>query len=120
MVTGIATWNRNNAIIHNNYTESSQFYSKVQQHEQKHKDDFDNGFGGYVFMNMQEFAPLITGITNATLEGLQNEIGTIYGEYNNDEIGEMNSLISIMEERAYAISDTIAPYYIYQSGCGGI
>jgi hypothetical protein len=32
----------------------------------------------------------------------------------NAEAEEMNSLLPILEERAYAVSDTIPPFYVYQ------
>lgn len=120
MVTGIVAWNRTDAQIHNYYSMDSQFYTKIQAHEQQHKDDFDNGFDGHVFMKQAEFEPMIMGMTNSTLAGLEAAVYAQYSDYKNSEVIEMNSLIPTpMEDRAYAVSDAIAPFYVYQSSCRG-
>ena len=103
IVTGIVEWNRTDAQITNRYLSTSQFYSKVQAHEQKHKDDYDNGFDGHVFMQQDEFAPMIIGLTNATIQGLDAMVRVKYEEYNTKEIAEMRSLVGVMEARAYAV-----------------
>jgi len=119
-VIDVAEWNRTDAQTVNEYSTNSQFYLKVQGHEQKHKDDYDNGFTGHIFCRKDEFAPMIIGLTNAILAGLQAMVQEKYEQYYNAEITEMNSVTSNLEERAYAVSDTIPPFYVYQQGGGGL
>jgi hypothetical protein len=114
VVTGVNVWPKVNALLHNKYTANSQFYPKVQAHEQKHKDDYDNGFDGHVFCQADEFAPMIIGLTNAALGGLDTMVGTIFTLYHTAEDIEMNSVLSTLEDRAYAVSDAIQPFYVYQ------
>ncbi len=101
------------------FTGCLQFYNKVRAHENQHKSDYNNGFNGHVFIQADEYAEIVVGLTNATLEGLEAMLQKKIGDYVDTEHELMDSLQDVLEERAYAVSDPLSPFYVYQGVCEG-
>ncbi|MCX6992029.1 MAG: hypothetical protein NT011_02680 [Kiritimatiellaeota bacterium] len=119
-VTGIETWAREDAAPYNQYASSSQFYQKVEAHEQQHKVDYNNGFAGHVFYSAEEFAPQIIGLQSSNWGQLQTTVKQKFNQYCAAEELEMDSLFNTIEDRAFAISDAITPFLVYQRGGAGL
>jgi hypothetical protein len=96
---------------------SSQFYSKTIQHEQIHVNQFIAG-PGHLYGDLwdpQVFFGRISGFTASTQANLTTMINTDRLNYNTLEIGIYNQRLSQAETEAHAVSDPIAPQYIYQT-----
>jgi len=120
MVTSVAEpWNRINAEVELFHPSTSQFFNKVQAHENQHKSDYNNGFEEYVFIHADEYAEIVVGFTNATLDGLESMLWDEMEQYLLDEVELIDSLQDVLEERAYSVSDPILPFYVYQGVCEG-
>lgn len=54
------------------------------------------------------------------MEGLDALVKEEFKRYLEEEVAEMNSLKSVLENRAYGVSDAMEPFYVYQGECGGL
>lgn len=108
---------RHLAEISYNISAQSEFRPKVEAHEQKHKEDYDNGFSGHSFVTVEEFYPRIANLRDTTELGLDAKIKSAAAQYKQDESLEILSVFGCLETRAYQISDPIPPHYVYYN-CG--
>ncbi len=102
-----------------NVPPSSQFYNKTVQHEQVHVNQFIAGLGHLMgdLWDPQVFFGRISGFTASTQANLMTMINTDRLNYDTLEIGIYSQRLSQAEAEAHAVSDPIAPQYIYQTGC---
>ncbi len=114
-VVGVARWDRVDAMVTNFFKPTSQFYAKIQAHEEQHKRDFDNGFDGHKFYDKDEFEQLIVGMTASNFTILSSYVSNTLNYYCSCENTEINNLKSNLEERANSISDLIPPFFIYHT-----
>jgi prolyl oligopeptidase PreP (S9A serine peptidase family) len=97
---------------------TSQFFNKADAHEQVHLDQWGTGqlFGGV--HNPDEFYNRIVNFTVATQAELLNKITAELTTYTKEQDVFVNSKHAEAEQQAYAVSDQIAPKYVYQL-CSG-
>ena len=101
---------------------SSQFYYKVDQHENKHVQQWGTGginqdlyvVSGSATSLMNQLYPL----TDATENGLKNKITDAWNAWAVSQQSIQQSRHTEVEAEAYAVSDPIAPQYRYQGSCG--
>jgi hypothetical protein len=96
---------------------SSQFYNKTVQHEQVHVNQFIAGLGQLYgdLWDPQVFFGRISGFTASTQANLMTMINTDRLNYDTLEIGVYAQRLGQAEAEAHAVSDPIAPQYIYQT-----
>lgn len=116
-VSGLGTLSRIPAHADVYLPAASQFWAKIEDHENQHKTDFDNGFDGHEFVIEAEFYSRIQNLTNLTQAGLIAAIQAEIQAYYQDEANEINSARGCLEIRAYQVSDLIDPQYRYHN-CG--
>ncbi len=102
-----------------NVISASQFYSKTVQHEQVHVNNWIAGTG-HLFgdlYNPDDFYNQIINITGTSQNDLINKLGAALTTYVNSQGAIVAQRHSQDEQQAYAVSDPIAPQYVYQN-CG--
>ena len=116
-VRSAAGLTRHMSEISYNISAQSEYHPKVEAHEQKHKEDYDNGFSGHNFFTVEEFYPRIANLRDSTKNGLLVKVMAAVDQYEEDEGMEINSVFGCLETRADQISDPMQPYYKYYN-CG--
>jgi len=101
---------------HINVPSSSQFYSKTVAHEQVHVTQWQSGLFSDLFVPA-DFYNQIKGLTDPTLQGLVDQIASARAAYRYSQLLAANSRLATAEQQAYAVSDLIAPQYLYQASC---
>lgn len=98
------------SVVH--VPQSSQFYSKVLQHEQKHVSDLSSGY-----FKVTDFYAQIVNFTDSTQFGLFVQISQAAGSFISAELARSDADRTQLEQSAYGVSDLVAPQYMYQN-CG--
>jgi hypothetical protein len=93
---------------------TSQFFNKADAHEQVHLDQWGPGqlFGGV--HNPDEFYDRIKNFTGATQRELLDKVEAELKTYTDEQDKFVELKHSEAEQQAYAVSDQIAPKYVYQ------
>lgn len=116
-VTGMGTLGRKIPTKQVFVPTSSQFRNKADSHESEHLAHWQPGnlFGN--LHNPADFFARIQNFTGTSRQDLINKLSAELTTYTNEQgqIYEQNRVES--EKRAYAVSDPIAPKYLYQN-CG--
>ncbi len=102
-----------------NVIPTSQFYNKTVQHEQTHVQQWIAGAGhllGDLYV-VNDFYNQIVNLTGTSQSDLLNKLGTALTAYVNSQGAIVQSRHNQGEHEAYAVSDPIAPQYVYQN-CG--
>jgi hypothetical protein len=96
---------------------SSQFFMKVDAHEQEHLNHFQPGnlFGNILLVS--DLYERIKDFTAPTLQELGNLVNAEYTQFRMEQIMILDGLRGESENRAYQVSDPIAPQYLYQKSC---
>lgn len=96
---------------------SSQFFMKVDAHEQEHLNHFQPGnlFGNILLVS--DFYDRIKDFTASTQQALANLVVAEYGQFQMEQFMILEGLLGESENRAYQVSDPIAPQYLYQKSC---
>jgi hypothetical protein len=117
-ITGMGTLRRETPTKHVLIPNTSQFFNKADAHEQVHVDQWGPGqlFGGV--HNPNEFYNRIKDFTGATQAELLNKLVIELTNYTNEQGAFAQSKHGEAEQQAYAVSDQIAPKYLYQL-CSG-
>jgi hypothetical protein len=100
------------------YPASSQFYNKVNQHENKHVQQWGTGGINQDLYLVSSLMSQLSPLTDATENGLKAKINNAMASWNQGQAAIHQSRHAAMEAEAYAVSDAIAPQYRYQSSCG--
>jgi hypothetical protein len=102
-----------------NVISTSQFHSKTVQHEQVHVNNWIAGTGHLYgdLYNSDDFYNQIINITGTSQNDLLNKLGAALTTYVNSQGAIVAQRHSQDEQQAYAVSDPIAPQYVYQN-CG--
>jgi hypothetical protein len=102
-----------------NVISTSQFYSKTVQHEQVHVNNWIAGTGHLYgdLYNPDDFYNQIINITGTSQNDLMNKLSASLTTYVNSQGAIVAQRHSQDEQQAYAVSDPIAPQYVYQN-CG--
>ena len=102
-----------------NVISTSQFYSKTVQHEQVHVNNWIAGTGHLYgdLYNPDDFYNQIINITGTSQNDLINKLSAALTTYVNSQGAIVAQRHSQDEQQAYAVSDPIAPQYVYQN-CG--
>jgi hypothetical protein len=112
---------RTNPFVYMYVPATSQFRSKVLLHEFHHQDQYQAGGISHLnedLWNPTEARAAVINLTHATEAGLNNLIAGILNTYlATQEYVDQQVRWEEAEAEAYAISDPIAPAYLYQSGC---
>jgi hypothetical protein len=96
---------------------NSQFYNKVYQHEHVHVLQYQpSGSDGDVF-TVSGLAAVVLGLSDTTEAGLLSQFNAAYASYVSSQNATLKARAAQDEVAAYAISDPIAPQYIYDSAC---
>jgi hypothetical protein len=121
-VTGVGTLTRvvpTSATI--NVPSTSQFYNKTVQHEQVHLNHWQLG-PGHLFGDLFIVNDFFNQIRNLTGDGeldLLVKIRNVKISYLNAQAQAFQARYAQDESEAYAVSDAIAPLYLYQGSCQG-
>lgn len=116
VVVGPGTLNRVVSQPIMNVPTTSQFYNKTSQHELKHTQQWDTG----MFSDLLQVADLMTRLsplTGTTREELSTKLANESTAWFNEGEAIYNSRKNAAEIEAHAVSDPIAPRYLYQR-CG--
>jgi Bacterial Ig-like domain (group 2) len=100
-----------------NIPTTSQFYSKVNTHEEVHVGQWGAGglFGSLYDVNA--FYTIISGFTDATQSGLNAKILAEFQRWRASEDTRGDQLCNRSEIDAYAVSDSLTPQFFYMR-CG--
>jgi len=99
--------------------QSSQFYSKLAQHEQVHVDQWKQRSGhlyGDLFL-VSVFFSQIANLTASSHSSLTSQVRSAQDAFIQEQGGEAANRQPQAEHEAYAVSDPINPQYFYQN-CG--
>jgi hypothetical protein len=97
---------------------TSQFYAKAQAHENEHVRQWQSG----LFSDLLTVAGLMAvllPLTDRTRDGLAAKLNAASTDWFNSQQQVYLSRIPAAERGAYAVSDPIAPRYLYQGACSG-
>jgi hypothetical protein len=96
---------------------SSQFYNKVKAHEDKHMAQLNPGglFGNYY--SVASYYARIQNLSAPSQQELSDLIRDARAQYDRDQAAFADNNRNQAEREAYAVSDPIAPRYLYQN-CG--
>jgi hypothetical protein len=98
--------------------QTSQFYSKVAAHEQVHVNQWAAGGMFAALYQVSDLYALLSPLNDTTLVGLNAQISQVASTYFQGQSALLTAGIPAAEAQAYAVSDPIAPQYIYQGACG--
>jgi len=119
-VLGLGTLRRDVPTSYSvNVAQSSQFYSKLAQHEQVHVDQWKQGSGhlyGDLFL-VSVFFSQIANLTASSQSSLTSQVRSAQDAFIQEQGGEAANRQPQAEHEAYAVSDPINPQYFYQN-CG--
>lgn len=113
-ITGMGTLVRKVPTKNVYVPNASQFFNKVDAHEQKH---LDNWGAGQLFGNVHQpaaFYARIQNFTGTSQQDLLNKLSAELLTYTTEQDTFVKNNHSEDERRAYAVSDAINPKYIYQ------
>lgn len=100
---------------------TGQFYNKTVQHEQVHISQWIEGpghlFGDLIIVD--DFYSQIQGLTGSSQTDLINKLASALQTYETAQSAIYTQRIPQAEQEAHAVSDPIAPQYIYQLCSGG-
>jgi len=102
-----------------NIPTTSQFYAKTNAHEQAHVDHWALGAGnlyGDVFIPL-DFYNRVKNFTAASQIELITKMAAELATYTNEQVAIIGPRHATDEQQAYAVSDQVAPAYVYQF-CG--
>jgi hypothetical protein len=94
---------------------SSQFRNKVVTHENKHVQQWTSGMLSDL-LQISSLMTVLSPLSDPTQSGLQSRIYNATATWGNNEVNIAASRAPAAETEAYAVSDPIAPQYLYQ-GC---
>jgi hypothetical protein len=100
---------------------TSQFFNKTVQHEQVHLNNWIAGVGhlyGDLF-NPNDFLSQIQNLTGTSQPDLLSKVNNAFQTYDASQVTLYNGRLPQDEAQAHAVSDPIAPLYIYQTCSGG-
>lgn len=118
VVTGISNYAANANNLKTMFLPTtSQFFNKIDTHEEVHMQQWGSTglFGQYFQQNL--FFDRIRNFTDSTQAGLSAQISSEITRFTNDGVTSANSRCNQAEIDAYAISDPLAPMFVYQR-CG--
>jgi hypothetical protein len=95
---------------------SSQFYEKVEAHENRHVEQWKTGMLSDLYTISSLWA-VLSPLTDTTQEGLSRKLGTSSILWVNQQDREFQRRLRAAEKEAHQVSDQIAPRYCYQY-CG--
>lgn len=98
---------------------TSQFYHKVEVHEDVHVRQWGPGGSLYDLFQVNDLMRRLYPLTAATSDDLVITVNDEFFEWRRDQQKEFESRRQAIETEAYTVSDPIAPMYIYQL-CAGI
>ena len=116
-LTGMGTLARRIPTKHVNIPSSSQFFTKADAHEQAH---IDHWSPGQLLGNVHQpadFYARIQNFTGTSQQDLLNKVIAAFQIYTNEQDTFVNTNHSEDERQAFAVSDAVAPKYLYQL-CG--
>ncbi len=115
------TFQRTNPFVYLYVPSTSQFRNKVLAHEFHHQDQYQPGGISHLnedLWNPEEAYDAVINLTHDTEDGLNNLIaGSLWTYLATQAYIDEQVRREEAEAEAYAISDPIAPAYLYQSGC---
>jgi hypothetical protein len=116
-ITGMGSLARRLPMKQVYVSSSSQFFMKVDAHEQEHLNHFQPGnlFGNILLVS--DFYDRIKDFTASTQQALANLVVAEYGQFQMEQFMILEGLLGESENRAYQVSDPIAPQYLYQKSC---
>jgi hypothetical protein len=117
-ITGSGTLKRVPNPLKMRIPRTSQFYEKVMKHEQVHVKQFENG----ILSDLFRVDSLMKWLQKANLSDTERQPleQKIFAEISNWKQGQQQAMMKRLpaaEREAYAVSDQIAPRYIFQN-CG--
>lgn len=112
--SGTLARNLQPAVIH--VPQTSQFYNKVAAHEGKHVEQWASGMFSDLFLISSLMAQL-SPLTDATAPGLSAKLGAASTSWFNSQGSVYQSRLPAAEREAHAVSDPMAPRYVFQR-CG--
>lgn len=95
---------------------SSQFYDKIVRHENVHVQQYVSGSASDLF-TVSGLMAVLSPLTDSTQAGLVAQINQATLNYYADQNNQVRARQPQLEKEAYAVSDAIAPQYVYQN-CG--
>jgi hypothetical protein len=95
---------------------SSQFYSKVTAHENKHVEQWKTGMLSDLYA-ISSLMAVLSPLTDATQGGLSKKLGEASLAWVEQQDREFQRRLRAAEKEAHEVSDPIAPRYCYQY-CG--
>jgi hypothetical protein len=107
---------RNTPVPTINPASTSQFYDKTLQHENKHVQQYVSGSASDLY-TVSGLMAVLSPLTDSTQAGLEAQINQNTLNYYASQGNILNARRSQLEKEAYAVSDSIAPKYLYQN-CG--
>jgi hypothetical protein len=115
-VSGIGTLTRNPRAPVYYIPTTSQFYNKIQVHENRHDQQWRTGMLSDILLPAN-FLQVIAGFTDASRPGLVQQINNAYPPWTANQYQIYLTRRNDAEIEAYNDSDPIAPMYLYQR-CG--
>jgi len=96
---------------------SSQFYNKVKAHEDKHMAQLNPGGLFVNYYSVASYYARIQNLSAPSQQELSDLIGDARAQYDRDQAAFADNNRNQAGREAYAVSDPIAPTYLYQN-CG--
>ncbi len=111
-VTGRGNMER--VIIPFTLPESSQFYPKIQAHEEVHVNQINTGIASSYYTVERLWANHLSGLTRESKVDLEIAVEEAIDAFVDAEHERIKPLVPQLERDAYEVSDTIAPQYLFQ------
>ena len=117
-VTGRGSLDRSAPSKQVYYGTSSQFYNKVNAHENKHVAQWNTGGMNADLYLVSSLMSELSPLTAPTLDVLKAKITSTWNAWNTAQQAIHQSRHGALEAEAFVVSDPIAPQYMYQGSCG--
>ena len=116
VITGPGTLTRNLPARTIYVPATSQFFSKTEAHENKHMDQWATGLLSDL-LQISSLMARLSPLTDTTEAGLLAKRDAEATNWFNEQEAIYNMRLAAAENEAYAVSDPMAPQYLYQKVC---
>jgi len=103
-------------IVMREIPETSQFYNKVYRHEEVHFEQYATGIYSNLFQ-IDNVMPRLFQLSDPNKQVLEQKIFEAVRDWRVEQSQILDQRYTQAEAEAYAVSDPIAPRYIFQGAC---